>query len=253
MPFNIRDMDCPIGVFDLHPWCGKLCFGCSLDHGRLKRLFVEDSWIKFWFLAYSGVQPLYGDGRMKVVISEESADVLTRVEGMKRWSVAPTMTRGAKKLGAAASKASVQDMKIKPSSPAKKQKSKDKTKDSKQKDKKQKDKTKVAKKIKKTKAPKVLLLETDEPTPASFRRNNDGRAAVLSMMETLNDLDQKMFSRAPAFGQDGHCRLNFPDAKEFTWDEIKQHAVRTMEFMRLTCTLRNWWNIEYSFKVHGHQ
>ena len=42
-----------------------------------------------------GEFPEEGDGKVKLRLTQASAEVLGKVPGLKRWQVAPTMSRGA--------------------------------------------------------------------------------------------------------------------------------------------------------------
>ena len=68
---------------ELHFWPSTAC--CRLV-----------SWLAIISL---GTEPESGDGFFKVKLSEESGNVLAKLEGIERWRVQPTMVRGAKKAG----------------------------------------------------------------------------------------------------------------------------------------------------------
>lgn len=45
----------------------------------------------------SGTEPDEGDGKVQLLLSESSGELLSKVDGVKRWRVQPTMVRGWKK------------------------------------------------------------------------------------------------------------------------------------------------------------
>lgn len=154
---------------------------------------------------------------MKIVLSEASADVLARVEGMRRWYVAPTMTRGSKKMGDNSTQKKPEKNKGQPKA-----------------------KTslvlkKTKKRIRKSKAPKVSTLSIGEITSESFRGNVAGRNCITLFMEKIYSLDVKVFGMAPAFAENEICRLKFPGAGEFKWPEILEIAPKDIEFMYPAC------------------
>lgn len=157
---------------------------------------------------------------MKIKLTPESAEVLSRVEGLQRWCVDPTMTRGSKK--------------EKDSITAKETGLPKVTKESKS----TKKKPGIVHasnpfKKKKIKAPKVKKLETSEISAATIRRTVAGREAIKVLMEKLFESDCNAFGSAPAFSSDGTCRMKFEGAEKFTWDGILSVAPKAIEWMSL--------------------
>ena len=158
---------------------------------------------------------------MKIVLTAESADVLARVEGMRRWAVAPTMTRGAKKAALLANqnakpnkgKGSGKGMKVS-------EKSTDETEKKEPKDEK--------KKEKKSKSAKVLKLDVQEISQQSFRRQTAGRENIGFMMKKIHELDTQVFDPF------GVCRLKFEGSEEFRVYEIMENAPKAIEFLHLS-------------------
>ena len=175
------------------------------------------------------MQPSNGAGKMKVILTPESGEVLNRVGGIKKWLVMPTMTRGARKMGgplhcnAAAAKSKAKAAKATPKGSAAKALKISKM-------------VKKKKKDKKAKVPKVVSLSVGEITDTSFRRNVAGRQSVTVMIKKLYESDQQAFPSAPVFAADGSCRMKFPGASEFKWDEIVESAPKAVENMPLVCT-----------------
>ena len=158
---------------------------------------------------------------MKIILTDESADVLARVEGMRRWSVAPTMTRGAKKAAVQATQ------KAKPSKGKLMKDAEKETKTDK-------------KKSKKPATPKVIKLDVQEISQKSFRRHNSGRENISFMIKKLHELDIQTFGKTPAFDPFGVCRLRFEGAEGFKVDEILENAPKAIEFLHLSLLkLRN--------------
>ena len=97
-------------------------------------------------------------------------------------------------------------------------------------------KKKKAKKDKKEKPEK----EDKESVPASealgpddIRRTPAGHAAILKMMESLFDLDVEKFGSAPAFNDDGTCRMKFDGAHTITWNAVYKASPKVFESMHL--------------------
>ena len=179
-------------------------------------------------LSDSGIEPDDGAGRLKVILSEESANVLEKVHSLKRWEVAPPMSRGYRGPAQPAEKADVPKAK---GVSTKKKNKKDK-----------KNKKTVKFHIKK---PKVdpgkskgkIVLQVEDCTDKSIRRTNEGREAVRSLLAVLLETYDKCFPQSPLFGSDGKLRMTFKGADKFTWQMIQNHGPKAMEALSLACIM----------------
>eukprot|EP00438_Fugacium_kawagutii_P008763 Skav206806 [mRNA] locus=scaffold1990:253368:261683:- [translate_table: standard] len=165
-----------------------------------------------------GEYPDRGDGQVRITLSSASSDVLSRVSNLRRWNVAPPMTRG--------SKAVVQEAVTDPVVPQKKN---GKNKDN--------GKGKVVKlHVKKPKikagAPAKPTVPVGEHTADSIRRNNNGRAAVVDLVADLIDTDSKIYASAPAFNTtNGACLFRFEGGHKITQQMIMDAAPLALEAM----------------------
>ena len=157
-----------------------------------------------------GDLPSHGDGEVHVVLSKASAVALQHVSLLRRWSVAPPMTRGANaKQAAGGSKKLVAPVPLKP----------------------KKFQPRKVNKKRKGETAKPEVVHPAEMDQSWFRRTSAGRENILGQMHEIYELDQKIFSSAPAFSLDGHCRAKFPGADQFTWNQILEASPRTIETM----------------------
>jgi len=141
------------------------------------------------------VQPERGGNYCYIELTEESAGVLSLVEGMKKWKVGPTMTRGAKK----AEKGKEVPKKV--PEPRKKRP--------------------VKKTIKKTSSnniPEIAAEVNAEITDASFSRSAQGCENIRTVLKEILTIDKRQFGPSPVFGEDGRCRVKFPGASNVTQD-----------------------------------
>ena len=175
----------------------------------------------------SGEQPSKGHGQVKLSLTEASGDVLAKVVDLKRWQVAPTMTRGS---GGGSKTFGPVQAKPKAKKPEPKAKSVP------QKTEAAKGVTQTIKKTRREKA-RVAKLETSEVGMDDIRRTIDGRRAVQRLMEDLMRLDQQIFPQAPAFeaGPEGACRLSFDGARKFTKQIVVDASGKAFECMYLAC------------------
>ena len=171
----------------------------------------------FYSCPKPGTQPKAGDGDVKIVLTPEGQGVLEKVPALKRWSVAPPMTRGSKNLAekAANSKKNTAG------------------------NKKQKPKVKIPKRVKKGKKDKKdkkhkrkPVAETSELNEASFRRHERGRDCIRAFMRDLFQQDENAFASAPAFDAEGFCRMKFEGAKDITWCQVLESSPLALEQMR---------------------
>ena len=170
------------------------------------------------FRVVAGQAPASGGGEVQVLLTQDSADAVQRVGQVKRWTVGPTMTRGAKaaqKLArpkkAAAPKAKVF---VKRTLLKKKQK--------------------IHPPLKlEEPAKKKPDLDNPEPSENMYRRTAAGRAVIQIQMQILFDLDAETFKSKPTFSADGKCRMAFQGASAFTKAMILEHSAQAMERMSL--------------------
>lgn len=158
---------------------------------------------------------------MIVKLEEESSAVLARVPSLTRWRVAPTMVRGSKSASSEAiSKGQIhfsamqfrRGSKKNGKKNAKKKTSKDKK--------------------KKTKQPKHALPEK-ELSASSLRRTTAGRAAIVSLVKRLNELDCEKNPGNPCFDDGGFCQIKFDGADTLQWEDMLQKAPDAFEEMQL--------------------
>ena len=148
---------------------------------------------------FVGDHPQDGDGRLKVVLTSESAEVLEKVPGLQRWHVGPPMTRGSKSVTVAA--------KAKPKAKA----------------------IHVKAKTKKEKP----TVEEHEPKETDIKRSKAGRRVIENIMYGILELDDKTYPLVPAFDyqDNGKCRLKFEGADTLSWEIIKDSAADCFECM----------------------
>ena len=201
---------------ELHFWPSTAC--CRLV-----------SWLAIISL---GTEPESGDGFFKVKLSEESGNVLAKLEGIKRWRVQPTMVRGAKKAGTGSMKFAFKRFgarrrrKDVGKKDGKKKVSKHNVKKHEKQEDAEKGKSKSKGHIPEIKAP-------DELGPQDIRRTPEGRKAICSIMEHIYEIDLQEFSSAPVFDSEGKCRMKFPNADSFSWPELLNASGHAVEAMRL--------------------
>jgi hypothetical protein len=151
---------------------------------------------------------------MKIVLSNASADALSRVQGMKQWRVGPTMTRGSNK--------TLDELPVAPKPDPKKRKAKAAAKPC-AKDKKA-----------KTSEPAVSL---DTGADAFARKNPSRPQACRHFLEELLRLDKAAYGSVPLFNDEGFCRMKFEGAEKVTLTEVLKHAPAALEQM---CLAHAW-------------
>eukprot|EP00435_Cladocopium_sp_Y103_P026569 s3829_g6.t1 len=176
-------------------------------------------------------EPSEGGGRFEIVLTEDSAEVLTKTENIKKWKVPHTMTRGSKNAGTEPIQKTQKRViklvskfakKVEKSKAAKKKKSKKEKKEKKEKPQKE------------EKAGKKSAPAAEALGPDSIRRTAAGHAAILKKMEILFDLGAEKFVAAPAFNDDGTCRMKFDGANKITWREVYKVSPKVFESMYLS-------------------
>lgn len=151
---------------------------------------------------------------MLITLSDASAEVLERVPNLKRWTVAPPMTRGSKAVMQGSKPDVDQATKSLP-------KAKAKTKPINMHVKKPRMKTKTSK--------AKVVLPTGDHTAESIRRTASGRSAIIDLMQDLMDEDSKAFPGYPCFNGDGFCKLNFEAANKFSREMLRDGAPKAFE------------------------
>lgn len=177
----------------------------------------------------SGVQPMGNKGNVKIKLSPESGDAISRISDMETWTVQPTMVRGRKPLvdPGNPSELSQDDvirrkykvMKGKKTNPGGTKGAEAKTK----------------KHILKAKAPRPEAEVEPEgpPTASDYRRSKASRALITKRLEELNRLDCDRFPQNPLFDVDGNCRMK--GAQDVTWQLLKLRAGPCFETMSPRC------------------
>ena len=167
-------------------------------------------------------------GNVKIKLSPESADAITRMSDMETWTVQPTMVRGRKPL-------------IDPASPTEptaedaiRRKYNTKGKKANPGGKKVED-TKPKKHILKAKAPRPEAEVDPDAAPkaSDYHRSKASRALITKRLEELNRLDCDRFPQNPLFDVDGNCRMK--GVQDVTWELIKLRAGFCCETMSLSC------------------
>ena len=179
-------------------------------------------------------------GSVRVTISEDSAQAVLRLPDMQGWAVNPTMVRGSGKKSASlmsGEQKATHELgkggrgkrkrshlgrakKAKHASDGGKRKKKLKGKKKGEVEKEcAKGDEKKRKRKKKTK-PVLVSLSVEPPTFKDYRRTNKGYALIRGQVSELIELDHKAFQNAPAFSNDGLCRLKLAPAEGKTKEQI---------------------------------
>eukprot|EP00435_Cladocopium_sp_Y103_P032820 s4175_g8.t1 len=157
-------------------------------------------------------EPKHGDGKMKIILSDASADALSRVQGMKQWRVGPTMTRGSNK--------ALDELPAPPKPDVKKRKAKAAAKPA---------ATKESKEKKPKKAEPAISLDMG---PDAFARKHPSRPqACKDFLEELLRIDKAAFHGVPLFNAEGVCRMKFDGAEKVTLSEVSRLAPNALEHM----------------------
>ena len=194
-------------------------------------MVIDGEYVRLRFLIpFWGSPPTDGGGRFEIVLTEDSAEVLAKTENLTRWKVPHTMTRGSKNAGTeAAQKTRTRVVTLVSKFAKKVEKSKAAKKKKAKKDKKE----KKEKKEKPEKEDKESVPASEALGPDDIRRTPAGHAAILKMMESLFDLDVEKFGSAPAFNDDGTCRMKFDGAHTITWNAVYKASPKVFESMHL--------------------
>ena len=167
---------------------------------------------------------------VRLKVTEQSAQVMPLVEGMTKWRVAPTMTRGSKACyqdQVKKAKVHFSAMQVRKKMNAAKAK----------KVKKDKSKQKKEKKEKKAKPSKQKVSLPAKVGPESIRRTSEGRSVIRAIMKELYDLDCQSFPQEPCFNAEGFCRVKFDGANTLEWSEMLDNAPACLECVCLCCSL----------------
>lgn len=142
---------------------------------------------------------------MEIKLSAESGDVLTRVEGMKRWHVMPTMTRGSKQAQKGVPRPKADHVHDAETSKAKRQK-----------------KNPV----------KANLLHVDIGAE-HITRSQSGAETIRTIMTEIQRLDESIYSAAKMFEDNGTCRMKFEGASLMNWETILEKSPEAFSAMYL--------------------
>ena len=181
-----------------------------------------------------GNEPDEGDGKVSLVLSESSGELLSKVDGVKRWRVQPTMVRGWKKTNAVPlhvgkgiksklrrSKRVAQSRKAKGSKTQKEQKE-------------QKEDGNASQTQNKKKSGHIPQVKTAaDVTADDIRRSVDGHEAIRMVVQDIYEIDLKSFPSNPVFDAQGRCRMKFEGASSYTWSEVLQASPEAFEAMHL--------------------
>ena len=154
---------------------------------------------------------------MKIKLSDESADALSRVGDITAWGSEPTMKRGAKVSALNRSQAAA------PVAPSLSRKAVSEM-------------FKQGKK--KVEKAEAKLLNMDELQPQDFIRNKHGREVVQQVLRQLRASDEAAFGDCPAFDSDGKCRLKYGPAQGLEWEKMVLSAPTCFDYMWLGLQLR---------------
>jgi len=178
----------------------------------------------------SGTEPDEGDGKVRLLLSESSGELLSKVDGVKRWRVQPTMVRGWKKTNSIplhVGKGCIKS-KLKRGTHASKKglKSKKETQDE--------DETLSKTKKKKADSHIPQVKTASDVTADDIRRSVDGHEAIKLVFQEIYEIDAKTFPSNPVFDSQGCCRLKFEGASSFTWSEVLKASPLALEAMHLS-------------------
>ena len=142
-----------------------------------------------------------------VVLSKESADALANVPELGRWSVAPTMLRGAVKSSDMLGIPKKKEPKLKPSKAAAAAKEQKKT---------------VLEELDQDASKKKnQQVPVSDLTYKHYRRSAAGGLNIKSKLREIFELDKKAFEKVPCFDMEtGKCRLKLEQANLWTWPEM---------------------------------
>ena len=168
-------------------------------------------------------------GNVKIKLSPESGDAISRISDMETWTVQPTMVRGRKPLvdPVNPSEPSQEDVIRRRCKVVKGKKTNlggTKSTDA-----------KTKKHTLKAKAPRPEAEVEPEapPTASDYHRSKASRALITKRLEELNRLDCDRFPQNPLFDVDGNCRMK--GAQDVTWQLLKIRAGPCFETMSPRC------------------
>lgn len=140
-----------------------------------------------------------------VVLSKESADALANVPDLGRWSVAPTMLRGAVKTSDMLGIPKKKEPKLKPSKAAAKEQKK----------------TVLEELDQDASKKKNQEVPVSDLTYKHYRRSAAGGLNMKNKLREIFELDKKAFESVPCFDMEtGKCRLKLEQANLWTWPEM---------------------------------
>lgn len=166
---------------------------------------------------------------MQIFLSKDSADILAKIDGIKRWRVQPPMVRGGRK--GSKDESVMKGVKSKLRQPACKKKCKTKAPKVK---KEKKSKTKHAKSRCNVEEKKAV----DDFKPDDIRRSDDGRETIRAWLQDIYEIDLVTFPMSKLFDEEGRCRMKFDGAKKFQLPQLLEAAPMAIECMHL-CRFRS--------------
>ena len=164
---------------------------------------------------------MWNDGMLKIYLTQQSADALSRVSELKPWPVHPTMVRGRTAVTKPYVKAAVRKPQIR--------KGKRKADDTQQLDKEVQELLPGSKKPR-GKADEIVVEDLRDQ---DFRKTEKGRKAIMALMARLCESDAEKHEHSLLFGGDGKCRLNNESAKKVTRQQIIDSSPAALESMHL--------------------
>lgn len=81
--------------------------------------------------------------------------------------------------------------------------------------------------------PSKPSVPVEEHSDKSIRRNHAGRAVIRELLDDLKALDSEAFPQAPAFDDEGRCRMKFEGAESIKWQDLADMAPAAFESMHL--------------------
>ena len=148
-----------------------------------------------------------------MVLTQDSADALARVQSVEPWLVAPTMLRGAKKVPDMLGLPKKKEAKIKALK-----------------------KVDLVEEMNPKKKPDVP--EVNDLTHKDFRRSQKGAQNMKLKLDHLYQLDREAFPNNPTFDfTTGKCRMKYEPAQQWTWPEMREVVAVCMDQAFLACTM----------------
>lgn len=165
-------------------------------------------------IPFPGAEPFDNTGFYKVVLSEESAQALSRVVNLEMREIGPTMVRGRKPKkpsAKAAPKKVISDTFFKKKAPKKPEEK-----------------------------PEKKPTCPDNPCAKDYKRSQAGHLAIQTQLKRLNSLHADAFPSSAVFDSSGRCRMAFDGAQSFTVEDLLKVAPDCLSIMQLdVSTIQN--------------